>query len=97
MHTETAGGAVALFERAGGVTRENFNGTVFCLHLCSCQTLYVVSSFHSTNSLWTCLLCIKTVALSPFLSNRLELVFYCFLFVYGSVLVKLNPVTILNA
>lgn len=75
-----------------GRVRE-FHGAVFCSHLCSCHTLCVVSSFHSTSSLWTCLLCIKTVVYSSFLSDRLEPVFHCFLFVYGSVLVKLNLVT----
>lgn len=67
-----------------------------CICALVIHTLCVVSSFHSTHSLWTCLLCIKTVVYSPFLSNRLEVVFHCFLFVYGSVLVKLNPITILN-
>lgn len=41
--------------------------------------------------------CIRKLVYSSFLSYSLELVFHCFLFMYGSMLVKLNPVTILNA
>lgn len=66
----------------------------YCFLLACVLVSYTVCCVElSLNSLWTCLLCIKTAVYSSFLSDRLEPVFHCFLFVYGSVLVKLNLVT----